>query len=99
MRKIQKSIYDIENFTLSYSKNETYIRNINTEYNRTINYKGAITYNFNTQPKNIKPFAKVKFPILLLFRIIKDFNFNKCQSRFLLEQILTETIMKQNLEI
>ena len=81
--KIQKSrIYDIENFTLSYSKNETYIRNINTEYNRTINYKGAITYNFNTQPKNIKPFAKVKFPNSPYFRIIKDFNFNTMPKSF-----------------
>ena len=39
-KKIKKSqIYDIENFTVSYSKNEIFIRNINTEYNRTINYK------------------------------------------------------------
>ena len=98
--KIQKSrIYDIENFTLSYSKNETYIRNINTEYNRTINYKGAITYNFNTQPKNIKPFAKLSFPILLILGLSKILILIQCQSRFLLEQILTETIMKQNLEI
>ncbi len=26
------------------------------------NYRGALTYNFNTNPKNIKPFARVKFP-------------------------------------
>ena len=58
----KQKVYDIENWTLSYSKNKTLIRNINTEYNRTINYRGAITYNFNTQPKNIKPFGKIKFP-------------------------------------
>ena len=52
-------IYDIENVTLSYSKNQTFIRNINTEYNRTTNYKAAITYNFNTRPKNINPFSKL----------------------------------------
>ncbi len=81
--KIKKSqIYDIENFTISYSKNEIYIRNINTEYNRTINYKGAITYNFNTQPKNIKPFAKIKFPNSPYFRLIKDFNFNTMPKSF-----------------
>ena len=34
-------IYDLENFTVSYSKNETKIRNINTEYNNTVNYKGV----------------------------------------------------------
>jgi cell surface protein SprA len=81
--KIKKSqIYDIENFTISYSKNEIYIRNINTEYNRTINYKGAITYNFNTQPKNIKPFAKIKFPNSPYFRLLKDFNFNTMPKSF-----------------
>ena len=81
--KIKKSkIYDVENFTFSYSKNETFIRNINTEYNRTINYKGALTYNFNTQPKNIKPFAKIKFPNSPYFRIIKDFNFNTMPKSF-----------------
>ena len=68
-------VYDAENFTVSYSKNETFIRNINTEYNRTTNYRGALTYNFNTQPKNIKPFAKIKFPKSAYFRLIKDFNF------------------------
>ena len=35
-------IYDLENFTVSYSKNETKIRNINTEYNNTVNYKGSL---------------------------------------------------------
>ena len=66
-------VYDIENFSVSYSKNETSIRNINIEENRTVNYRGALTYNFNTQPKNIKPFAKVKFPKSPYFRINKGY--------------------------
>ena len=33
-------IYDLENFTLSYSKVEDYVRNINTEQNRTKTYRG-----------------------------------------------------------
>jgi len=75
-------VYDIENFSLSYSKNETFIRNINIEENRTVNYRGALTYNFNTQPKNIKPFAKVKFPKSPYFRLIKDINFNTMPKSF-----------------
>jgi cell surface protein SprA len=75
-------VYDLENFSLSYSKNETFIRNINIEQNRTVNYRGALTYNFNTQPKNIKPFAKVKFPKSPYFRIIKDINFNTMPKSF-----------------
>ena len=75
-------VYDVENFTISYSKNQTFIRNINTEYNRTVNYRGALTYNFNTQPKNIKPFSKIKFPKSAYFRLIKDFNFNTMPKSF-----------------
>ena len=75
-------VYDIENLSLSYSKNETFIRNINIEENRTVNYRGALTYNFNTQPKNIKPFAKIKFPKSPYFRLIKDINFNTMPKSF-----------------
>ena len=75
-------IYDIENFTISYSKNETFIRNINTEYNRTVNYRGAITFNYNTQPKNIKPFAKLKLPKSPYFNLIKNINFNSMPKSF-----------------
>ena len=75
-------VYDIENFTLSYSKNETFLRNINTEYNRTVNYRGALTYNFNTKPKNIKPFSKLNLGRSPYMRFIKDFNFNNMPKSF-----------------
>lgn len=75
-------IYDIENFTLSYSKNETFIRNINTEYNRTVDYRGSITYNFNTQPKNIKPFYKLNFGKSPYLKLIKEFNFYSMPKSF-----------------
>ena len=75
-------VYDIENVSLSYSFNETFIRNINTEYNRTKLYRGALTYNFHTTPKNIKPFAKVNFGKSKYYRLIKDFNFNTMPKSF-----------------
>ena len=75
-------VYDIENFSLSYSFNETFTRNINTEYNRTKLYKGAITYNFHTTPKNVKPFSKVNLGKSKYMRIIKDINFNTMPKSF-----------------
>ena len=75
-------LYDLDNFTLSYSKNETFIRNINTEYNRTVNYRGSITYNYNTKPKNIKPFSKFNLGRSPYMRFIKDFNFNNMPKSF-----------------
>ena len=68
-------LYDLENFTVSYSTVEDFIRNINTEQNRTKTYRGAITYNFNTRPKNIKPFSKLKIGKGPYARLIKDINF------------------------
>ena len=91
-------IYDLENFTLSYSKNEIDIRNINTKYNRTKNYRGAVTYNFNTTPKNIKPFSKLKIGKGPYARLIKDINFNTMPKSFSyrtdLERRYNETLLR-----
>ncbi len=69
-------LYDIENLSLSYSYNESFFRNVNTEYSINKQYNGGISYNFNTNPKNIKPFNKIKaFRKGKYFRILRDFNF------------------------
>jgi cell surface protein SprA len=69
-------IYDLENFSLSYAYNEIFNRNINTEYSIRKDYAAGLGYNFNTNPKNIKPFSKIKFLKKGKYlRLIKDFNF------------------------
>ena len=69
-------LYDVENLSLSYSYNESFYRNVNTEYSINKQYNGGISYNFNTSPKNIKPFNKIKaLRKGKYFRIIRDFNF------------------------
>lgn len=78
----KSKVYDIENFSLSYSFNETFIRNINTEYNKTKLYRGAINYNFHTTPKNVKPFSKLNLGKSKYMRLIKDFNFNTMPKSF-----------------
>jgi cell surface protein SprA len=68
-------IYSPSNWAASYAYSEMYSRNINTEYNRLKNYRGALTYNFSMTPKNVAPFAAnnlFKSPYL---KLIKDFNF------------------------
>ncbi len=74
-------IYDIENFNFTYGYTEVYRRNINTEYDIQKDYLGAIGYNFNTNPKPITPFSKMKAKSKYL-RPIKDFNFNYMPSTF-----------------
>jgi cell surface protein SprA len=69
-------IYDPSNISVSYSYNEFFARNINTEYNIQKNYRGALNYNYNSRPKNIAPLRKARGILnSKALRIIKDFNF------------------------
>lgn len=67
-------MYDIENFSVTYAYSDLYKRNYNTEYNIVKNYKGALAYNFATQPKEVRPFDN--FIQSKNLKLIKDFNFN-----------------------
>ncbi len=69
-------VYDIENFNVSYSYSEVYHRNIDIERHLEQNYMGGLGYNFNTSPKNVKPFEKIGFiSNTKALQLIKDFNF------------------------
>lgn len=68
-------IYSISNWSTTYSYSETFTRNINTEYNTLKNYRGALNYNFNTNPKNYTPLKKSNWFKKKYFRFIRDFNF------------------------
>ncbi len=67
--------WDLANFSVNYTYNETYSSNTKTEIDLEKNYKGGLNYNYDAQPKNIMPFKNVKFLNSPVFRIIKDFNF------------------------
>ncbi len=76
-------IYDLENFSISYSYNEVNSSSINTEYLIRKDHTGGLGYNFNTNPKNIKPFSKLKFLKKGKYlRLIKDFNFYYSPKQF-----------------
>ncbi len=74
-------IYDVENLNFTYGYTEVYRRNITTEFDMQKDYLGAIGYNFNTNPKGITPFAKLKGKSKYL-KPIKDFNFNLIPASF-----------------
>ena len=78
VNKVSKKprIYDISNFSVSYSYNELFARNVNTEYDLLKNYRGAFNYIYNTRPKVVMPFKKSKGLLQKkAFSLIKDFNF------------------------
>jgi len=94
-------LYDLENFSLSYAYNEINSSNINTKYAIRKDHAGGLGYNFNTSPKNIKPFTKVKFLKKNKYlRLIKDFNFYYAPKQFSFRTDLTrsylETQMRNN---
>ena len=68
-------IYDIENFRLSFSYNETYQENTNIQYASTKSYRGGIGYNYAGNPKNVTPFANAKWAAKPSMQIFKDVNF------------------------
>jgi len=59
--KGKPKIYDIENLSLSYSQSKTEHTDVSTEYFIDNTYKAGIQYNFNSKPKNHKPFKNWKF--------------------------------------
>ena len=67
------SFYDIENFSFTYTFNETYRRNQEIEYYLLQNYGTMINYNHSFQPLTWEPFKFIKSKQLTL---IKDFNIN-----------------------
>ncbi|MCB9224655.1 MAG: cell surface protein SprA [Crocinitomicaceae bacterium] len=69
--------WDVENWSATYSYNELYRRDMNTEYNRTRTWRGNLVYTYSKKPISVEPFKKVKFlKKSKWFKIIQEINFN-----------------------
>ncbi|PRY10431.1 cell surface protein SprA [Pontibacter ummariensis] len=75
-------IYDIENFSLSYSYAERLFSNIETDRDYSKTYMGSLAYTYNNTPKNYTPFANAEGLNSPYLRLVKDFNFSLVPSRF-----------------
>ncbi len=67
--------YDVENLDFTFSYTEMFARNVDIEYDQKQQYQGGVGYNFNNNPKNIKPFTRSKIFKGKAFALIRDFNF------------------------
>ncbi|MDT8308242.1 MAG: cell surface protein SprA, partial [Bacteroidales bacterium] len=75
-REKPSRFYDVSNFNVSYSYNETTKRNIDIEYDVKQKYTGTIAYNYTSSPKNHRPFSNNKFlSKYKALALIKDVNF------------------------
>ncbi|MGF7141506.1 T9SS outer membrane translocon Sov/SprA [Roseimarinus sediminis] len=67
---------DIENFSVSYAKNEQVAHNIDIEKQLQKTEKGVFNYNYSTRSTPIRPFKSVDFLKPNAFALIRDFNFS-----------------------
>jgi cell surface protein SprA len=75
--------WDVENFSASYAYSSINQRDIDVEYDTKKTQNGGLGYNFNVQPKNVKPFQNVGFlGTSDAFKLIKDFNFYYLPKQF-----------------
>lgn len=72
--KLKMRPWDIENLDLSYSYSELVQRDEDLELNNEYIHNGEIGYTFSTNPKNYRPFSKVKWMKSKWLQIIRDFN-------------------------
>ncbi len=84
-------IYDLANWSASYSYNEIFRRDVNTRFNTNRDISGSLAYNYNATPKNVQPFKSVKFLNKPIFRLIKDFNFYYLPSQLSFRTNLVKT--------
>ena len=93
-------VYDVENFNVSYGYDETFHRDINIEYDVTKTHRGALGYNFNTNPKYIAPFSKSESMKSKYLKPVKDLNINLIPStmnfRFDVNRIYGEKLFRNN---
>ncbi|MBR4135091.1 MAG: cell surface protein SprA [Bacteroidales bacterium] len=66
--------WDIENFDLSYSYSELIQRDADLEMNNEYTHNGEIGYTFSTNPKNFRPFSKMKWTRNKWLQLIRDIN-------------------------
>jgi len=70
-------IYDVENFTFSYSYNQIDHRDFEIEESLDQNVRVGATWDYNLQPKLVEPFKKNDSIFKSSYwQLLKDFNFN-----------------------
>lgn len=68
--------WDVENWSATYSYNELYMRDINTDHDLTQTYRGALNYAFSGKPIAVEPFKNSAFvKKSKWFGLLKEFNF------------------------
>ena len=88
--------YDVENFTASYSYNQTDHRDYEIEDLKEQNIRAGVTYGYGFKNKPVEPLKKVKFLSKSKYlKILKDINFNVLPSNLSFNANYTRLFNKQ----
>ena len=69
-------IYDVENLNATFAYSDRNAYDFNTAFDNQRQFRFGLGYNFNSQPKNYKPFAASKFLRSSDYlALVRDFNF------------------------
>ncbi len=68
-------IYDIENFSTTYSFSEIFRRNINVVFDRRVDYLSSVNYSYQTRPKIVEPLKNISWLQNKNLAIMREFNF------------------------
>jgi cell surface protein SprA len=79
-KEAKSHLYDIENFSFTYSFTEATQSNFNLETNTRKNVKGAVAWQYQSKFKGFQPFSDVKLVSSKYLQLVKDFNFNPMPS-------------------
>lgn len=68
--------WDLANLSASYTYSETYQSSTKTEIDLQKMYRGGLSYDYESRPKNYAPFSSLKILNPPALKLIRDFNFN-----------------------
>lgn len=85
-------IYDIENFNVSYSYNNTERNTPEIESDKMERHKASLGYNFSMKPKFIQPFNRLFDAKTKYFKWLKEFNFYPLPTSILIKTELNRDL-------
>jgi len=72
----ESKLYDLSNFSFSYSYNQYQHGDVNTLIERTDNTRTLFNYHFNGKPRSVDPFKNISFFKSKSLALFRDFNFS-----------------------
>jgi cell surface protein SprA len=89
--------WQIENFSFTYAFNEVTRSNINTASYNYRNYRGGLTYTYQPQGINVRPFEKIGLFNSKWLQLIKDINFNPIPTSIIFSANINRSFMREQL--